>query len=144
MSGSAKAGTTAERHTCEAAGSDRLNSARSSEARVRRIFFSLDKDLHGCRQTGSYRSTRKSPCSPVICTHRLHAARMYASGAISRKMSPPRNLSIIRIRAGGQCQGGGTMAQRRQRGWLKKETRIQGETGVLYFRPTRKSDGKRV
>src|SRR2546425_1785162 len=47
MSGSAKAGTTAERHTCEAAGSDRLNSARSSEARVRRIFFSLDKDLHG-------------------------------------------------------------------------------------------------
>src|SRR5438105_6267088 len=50
MSGSAKAGTTAERHTCEAAGSDRLNSARSSEARVRRIFFSLDKDLHGCLQ----------------------------------------------------------------------------------------------
>ena len=43
MSGSAKAGTTAERHTCEAAGSDRLNSARSSEARVRRIFFSLTK-----------------------------------------------------------------------------------------------------
>src|SRR5438105_10079897 len=56
MSGSAKAGTTAERHTCEAAGSDRLNSARSSEARVRRIFFSLDKDLHGCRQTGSDRN----------------------------------------------------------------------------------------
>jgi len=36
------------------------------------------------------------------------------------------------------------MAQRRQRGWLKKETRIQGETWVLYFRTTRKSDGKRV
>src|SRR2546429_7852121 len=102
------------------------------------------RHLESCRQTGSYRSTRKSPCSPVICTHRLHAARMYASGAIWRKMSPPRNLSIIRIRAGGQFQGGGTMAQRRQRGWLKKETRIQGETWVVYFRTTRKFDGRRV
>ena len=39
---------------------------------------------------------------------------------------------------------GNTMAQRRQRGWLKKENRIQGETWVLHFRKTRKSDGKRV
>jgi hypothetical protein len=36
------------------------------------------------------------------------------------------------------------MAQRRQRGWLKKENRTQGETWVLHFRTTRKSDGKRV
>jgi len=36
------------------------------------------------------------------------------------------------------------MAQRRQRGWLKKETRTQGETWVLYFRTTRKFDGRRV
>ncbi len=36
------------------------------------------------------------------------------------------------------------MAQRRQRGWLKKESRIHGETWVLFFRTTRKSDGKRV
>jgi hypothetical protein len=36
------------------------------------------------------------------------------------------------------------MAQRYQRGWLKKETRIQGETWVLFYRTTRKSDGKRV
>jgi len=36
------------------------------------------------------------------------------------------------------------MAQRHQRGWLKKEKRSQGETWVLYFRTTRKSDGKRV
>ena len=36
------------------------------------------------------------------------------------------------------------MAQRRQRGWLKKENRIQGETWVLHFRKTRKSDSKRV
>src|SRR5882672_6321009 len=36
------------------------------------------------------------------------------------------------------------MAQRRQRGWLKKELRTQGETWVLYFRTTRKFDGRRV
>jgi len=36
------------------------------------------------------------------------------------------------------------MAQRHQRGWLKKEKRSQGETWVLHFRTTRKSDGKRV
>jgi NAD(P)-dependent dehydrogenase (short-subunit alcohol dehydrogenase family) len=35
-------------------------------------------------------------------------------------------------------------AQRTQRGWLKKETRRDGETWVLFFRTTRKSDGKRV
>jgi integrase len=36
------------------------------------------------------------------------------------------------------------MAQRHQRGWLKKEKRTQGETWVLFFRTTRQSDGKRV
>jgi hypothetical protein len=36
------------------------------------------------------------------------------------------------------------MAQRRQRGWLKKEIRTQGETRVPYFRTTRKFDGRRV
>ena len=36
------------------------------------------------------------------------------------------------------------MTQRQQRGWLKRETRIQGETWVLYFRTTRKFDGRRV
>jgi hypothetical protein len=34
------------------------------------------------------------------------------------------------------------MAQRDQRGWLKKEKRAQGETWVLFFRTTRQSDGK--
>ena len=29
------------------------------------------------------------------------------------------------------------MAQRHQRGWLKKEKRAQGETWVLFFRTTR-------
>ena len=36
------------------------------------------------------------------------------------------------------------MAQRHQRGWLKQEIRSQGKTWVLFFRTTRKSDGKRV
>ena len=36
------------------------------------------------------------------------------------------------------------MAQRRQRGWLKRERRGQGETWMLFFRTTRKFDGKRV
>jgi integrase len=36
------------------------------------------------------------------------------------------------------------MARKYQRGWLKKEGRTQGETWVLFFRTTRKSDGKRV
>ena len=36
------------------------------------------------------------------------------------------------------------MAQRHQRGWLKKEKRAQGETWVLFFRTPRKCDGKRV
>lgn len=36
------------------------------------------------------------------------------------------------------------MAQRHQRGWLKKERRKRGETWVLYFRTLRESDGKRV
>ena len=36
------------------------------------------------------------------------------------------------------------MAQRHQRGWLKKERRALGETWVLFFRTTRQSDGKRV
>jgi integrase len=36
------------------------------------------------------------------------------------------------------------MAQRHQRGWLKKEHRKEGETWMLYFRTLRESDGRRV
>jgi hypothetical protein len=36
------------------------------------------------------------------------------------------------------------MAQRHQRGWLRKERRSNGETWMLFFRTTRDSDGKRV
>jgi hypothetical protein len=43
-----------------------------------------------------------------------------------------------------QLEGAISMAQRHQRGWLKKEMRAEGETWVLFFRTTRKSDGKRV
>jgi hypothetical protein len=34
--------------------------------------------------------------------------------------------------------------KKHQRGWLKKEKRAQGETWVLFFRTTRRCDGKRV
>ncbi len=57
MSGSAKAGTTAERHACELRVLPEFNSARSSVARVRRIFFSLTQDLHGSRLTGQVRNS---------------------------------------------------------------------------------------
>jgi len=43
MSGSAKAGTIAERHTCELWVLTGQNTARFSEARLGRIFFSLTK-----------------------------------------------------------------------------------------------------
>ena len=43
MSGSAKAGTIAERHTCELWVLTGPNTARFSEARLRRICFSLTK-----------------------------------------------------------------------------------------------------
>lgn len=36
------------------------------------------------------------------------------------------------------------MAQRHQRGWLKREIRRRSETWLLFYRTTRKSDGKRV
>ena len=37
-----------------AADANECGGARSSEARVRRTVFPLDKDLHGCRLTGNY------------------------------------------------------------------------------------------
>jgi hypothetical protein len=48
LSGSAKAGTIADKHPCEL----RLLTE-PNRARLRRIFLS-DKALHGCRQTGNY------------------------------------------------------------------------------------------
>jgi hypothetical protein len=36
------------------------------------------------------------------------------------------------------------MAQRPQRGWLKKEKHVHRETWVFYFRMTRRSGAKRV
>ena len=42
------------------------------------------------------------------------------------------------------AEGETAMAEKYQRGWLKKERRTQGDTWVLFFRKTRKFDGKRV
>ena len=53
MSGSAKAGTTAERHSCGLRMLANADVRAPPEARVRRTTFPLDKDLHGCRLLGS-------------------------------------------------------------------------------------------
>jgi len=60
MSGSAKAGTTAERQTCELRVLKMFVFARSSVARVRRTVFSLDNDLHGGQPLGKSGSCHKS------------------------------------------------------------------------------------
>jgi hypothetical protein len=61
------------------------------------------------------------------------------------RLSRHAGFQNLRQSNGIQLTGGETtMAQRHQRGWLKKEQRTQGETWVLFFRTTRKSDGKRV
>src|ERR1043165_5703557 len=52
--------------------------------------------------------------------------------------------SVDSMSSGEHIQRRSEMAQRHQRGWLKKETRTQGEMWVLFFRTTRKADGKRV
>jgi integrase len=60
-------------------------------------------------------------------------------------------LSCLCSRSGYNANGSLTclkeksrMAQRHQRGWLKKEQRKEGETWMLFFRTTRESDGRRV
>ena len=50
MSGSAKAGTTRREAYVRTVGFWQVRMARSSVARVRRVLFPLDKDLHGRRQ----------------------------------------------------------------------------------------------
>src|SRR5436189_133424 len=61
MSGSAKAGTIAERHACELRVLPEFAGARSSEARFRRIFFSLTKtymDVRFCEGRNHRREAR--------------------------------------------------------------------------------------
>src|SRR6266446_1141366 len=62
MSGSAKAGTTAERHTCEL----RVLIASIVRAPPKRAsgesFSPLTRDLHGCRQTGNYHWCAHETC----------------------------------------------------------------------------------
>jgi len=50
MSGSAKTGTNRREAYLRTVGFLHVRIARSSVARVRRVLFPLDKDLHGCRQ----------------------------------------------------------------------------------------------
>ncbi len=52
-----------------AAGSDSFTSARSSEARARRIFFSLTKDLHGGRLPLRWDYFRIARHPPTISKH---------------------------------------------------------------------------
>jgi len=49
MSGSAKTGTNRREAYLRTVGFLHVRIARSSVARVRRVLFPLDKDLHGCR-----------------------------------------------------------------------------------------------
>jgi hypothetical protein len=69
------------------------------------------------------------------------SARRHYSPYLSAAHSGMFDNSVRVIRP---SKGETTMAQRNQRGWLKKEKRAQGETWVLFFRTTRRPDGKRV
>src|SRR5215831_11891005 len=55
----------------------------------------------------------------------------------SSSFSKPQSTMFGNARQSLRCsrfaEGETTMAQRHQRGWLKKETRSQGETWVLFF-----------
>jgi hypothetical protein len=56
MSGSAKAGTIAERHACELRVLPEF-AVRAPPKRAQENLFLLDKDLHGCRLLGSWPET---------------------------------------------------------------------------------------
>jgi MFS transporter, ACS family, tartrate transporter len=68
MSGSAKAGTIAERHACEL----RVPCALLRSAPQENLFL-LDKDLHGCRQSGQRETTQSRGSIPILS---LTAPRM--------------------------------------------------------------------
>ena len=78
MSGSAKAGTIAERHTCELRVLTGPNSARSSEARFRRIFFSLTKTYMDVGNPDTLLS--HSPSVPLRVDIRVHWLREPRNG----------------------------------------------------------------
>ncbi len=68
-----------------AAGSGRFGSARSSVARVRRVLFSLDKDLHGCRQADYPYKWKQSGCPLEICTDKSAVGNFSKSAVVNRK-----------------------------------------------------------
>src|SRR5947208_11867458 len=89
MSGSAKAGTTAERHTCEL----RVLTASLARAPPKRAsgesFSPLTKDLHGCRQPGSYpafkfkvEQNRYLGCFPLSIEEPCHRRSLHSLWAV--------------------------------------------------------------
>jgi hypothetical protein len=67
---------------------------------------------------------------PLGCKRNLPKDRSHPISALFHQT----NLTLpLLIRS----QGETTIAQRHQRGWLKKEKRAQGETWILFFRTTR-------
>jgi hypothetical protein len=77
----------------------------------------------------------------------------YPLGGIQRRLWRFRISELARLGSLAEYNASGSltcleekseMAQRHQRGWLKKERRKDGETWMLFFRTTRESDGKRV
>jgi len=71
--------------------------ARSSEARVRSVQFSLDKDLHGPRQSGSW--TGSTPTNRDAFDHALSRKRI-------RSRSVPTNRAPAEVLTLGKCFGG--------------------------------------
>ncbi len=104
MSGSAKAGTTAERHPCELTTS-KITLCALSLARVAHVCFSLTEDLHGCRSAADVSQTKPAhkwhircglggPMSPIADPNfriadnpRLEQARRYSSIQPGHKIS---------------------------------------------------------
>ena len=105
-----------------------------------------------CRQTGNYRWCANETCLKTDLTPSalFHQTNLTLPPLLIRSRGFFSSLSCLTFQNVRQSvkhslyQGETTMAQRHQRGWLKKEMRSQGETWVLFFRTTRQSDGKRV
>jgi sarcosine oxidase delta subunit len=69
MSGSAKAGTNAERHTLRAVGSEGVRCCALLRSARQEIVFSLDNDLHRGREVGSYFFSNRPPASGTVKGH---------------------------------------------------------------------------
>src|SRR5207249_7391709 len=92
MSGSAKAGTIAERHACELRVLPEFAGARSSEARFRRIFFSLTKtymEVGNPSLTGLCKLPVIRPeCGPDLPAEVISATLFSSRSGTFRQFSP--------------------------------------------------------